>query len=199
MAALLPCAGCGTLAWQSPQCRSSTKAGLHGGRGVGRHCYYARFVDAPVPVLLVTGPPASGKTFGAGVLADRLGLPLIEKDAIKETLFDYLGTGDGRWSQRLGRATFALIYWAVDSSEGTPTGHRGGQLRGRRCTSRVPRARRALSAQAAGVSLHSRRGRVAARYAARAGAPSRAPRHAEKARNRVRGLCRALPPRTPRQ
>ena len=71
-------------------------------------------MDPPTPIVLVTGPPASGKTFVARLLADRLGLPLIEKDAIKETLFDSLGTGDAAWSQRLGRATSPLIYWAVE-------------------------------------------------------------------------------------
>ena len=78
-------------------------------RHIGRSCYYARVVDSRVPILLVTGPPASGKTFVARVLADRLGLQLIEKDTIKETLYDSLGTDDGAWSQQLGRATFALI------------------------------------------------------------------------------------------
>ena len=68
----------------------------------------------PTPIILVTGPPASGKSFVAGVLADRLGLALVEKDAIKETLFDTLGTGDGDWSQQLGGATFALIFWALE-------------------------------------------------------------------------------------
>ena len=72
-------------------------------------------MDAPTPILLVTGPPASGKTFVARTLAARLGLGLIEKDAIKETLFDTLGTaGDGAWPQKLGDATYALIYWAVE-------------------------------------------------------------------------------------
>lgn len=71
-------------------------------------------MGSAVPILLVTGPPASGKSFVAGVLADRLGLPLIEKDVIKETLYDSLGTDDGAWSQQLGRATFALIYWAME-------------------------------------------------------------------------------------
>lgn len=71
-------------------------------------------MDPPTPILLVTGPPASGKTFVARILADRLGLVLVEKDAIKETLFDTIGAGDGVHSQKLGRATYALIYWAVE-------------------------------------------------------------------------------------
>src|SRR5690349_10825542 len=60
-------------------------------------------------VVVVTGPPASGKTTLAELIASRCGLPLIAKDAIKETLFDSLGSGDGEWSKRLGRATFSLI------------------------------------------------------------------------------------------
>ena len=71
-------------------------------------------MGSPTPILLVTGPPASGKTFVARLLAERLGLALIEKDAIKETLYDTMGTGEGAWEQRLGRATYALIHWAVE-------------------------------------------------------------------------------------
>ena len=71
-------------------------------------------MDRPTPIVLVTGPPASGKTFVARLLADRLALPRIEKDAIKETLFDSLGTGDVAWSKRLGRATTALVLWALE-------------------------------------------------------------------------------------
>jgi hypothetical protein len=36
--------------------------------------------------VLVTGPPGSGKTTLAGPLAERLSLPLIAKDTIKEAL-----------------------------------------------------------------------------------------------------------------
>ena len=56
-------------------------------------------------VVVVTGPPAAGKTTVARELACRLRLPLIAKDTIKEALFDGLGTGDLAWSRRLGEAT----------------------------------------------------------------------------------------------
>lgn len=60
-------------------------------------------------MVVVTGPPAAGKTTIARELAWRLRLPLIAKDTIKEALFDGLGTGDLTWSQRLGTATYLAM------------------------------------------------------------------------------------------
>jgi predicted kinase len=65
-------------------------------------------VEQPL-VVVVTGPPAAGKSTLARELASRLRLPLIAKDTIKEALFDGLGTGDLAWSQRLGTATYLAI------------------------------------------------------------------------------------------
>jgi predicted kinase len=67
-------------------------------------------------LVVVTGPPAAGKTTVARTLAARLRLPLIAKDTIKEALFDGLGTGDLAWSQRLGEGTYlAMLGLAADS------------------------------------------------------------------------------------
>lgn len=44
--------------------------------------------------VIVNGPPGSGKSTLAGPLAERLGVPLLAKDAVKETLLDTLGYAD---------------------------------------------------------------------------------------------------------
>ena len=64
-------------------------------------------------LVLVTGPPAAGKTTLAGPLAAELGFALLAKDKIKETLHDALGLDpDLAWSRRLGAATIELM-WAL--------------------------------------------------------------------------------------
>ncbi len=72
-------------------------------------------MDGPL-VVIVTGPPAAGKTPIARGLAARLRLPLVAKDTIKEALFDGLGTGDLAWSQRLGEATYLAMLGLAEES-----------------------------------------------------------------------------------
>jgi predicted kinase len=60
-------------------------------------------------LLLVTGPPAAGKTTIAAALAERLGLPLLAKDTLKETLGGSLGVTGRAESRRLGAAVFELL------------------------------------------------------------------------------------------
>lgn len=66
--------------------------------------------------MVVTGLPAAGKTTVARGIAARLRLPLVRKDAIKEALFDGLGSGDLAWSQRLGAATYEVIWALLEES-----------------------------------------------------------------------------------
>lgn len=63
--------------------------------------------------IVVSGVMASGKTRLANELAERLALPMVAKDGIKELLFDTLGTADREWSKKLGGATFALLFHVV--------------------------------------------------------------------------------------
>ena len=66
--------------------------------------------------MVVSGAPGAGKSTLAGPLAQRLGLPLIGKDHIKETLHDHLPEGPDRliWSKHLGAASMELI-WTLAS------------------------------------------------------------------------------------
>lgn len=69
-------------------------------------------------IVLVNGPPASGKTTLARPLARILGLPLVSKDPIKEAMADVLGPrGDVAWSSQLGAAAFEVM-WAVSRDTG---------------------------------------------------------------------------------
>lgn len=67
-------------------------------------------ISHPPVLIIVSGPPCSGKTTLGRRLAADLHLPFIHKDGIKERLFDRLGTGDLDWSSRLSRASYDLLY-----------------------------------------------------------------------------------------
>jgi predicted kinase len=69
--------------------------------------------------VIVNGPPGSGKSTLAGPLARRLSLPLLAKDAVKETLLDQLGFADRAESRRIGAASGEVL-WTVLS--GCPDG-----------------------------------------------------------------------------
>jgi len=60
-------------------------------------------------LVVVTGPPAAGKTAIAAALRTALGFPLIAKDTLKERLGESLGITDPTESRRLGSAVFELM------------------------------------------------------------------------------------------
>jgi adenylate kinase family enzyme len=61
-------------------------------------------------VVLVTGTPGAGKTTVSRALSKALTLPLLSKDAIKESLFDVLGVRDREWSLQLGAAANNVLW-----------------------------------------------------------------------------------------
>ena len=65
-------------------------------------------------MIIVTGAPATGKTTLSKKLGKRFNLPVINKDEIKETLFDSLGIKDNEWALKLGAASFQLTYVFVE-------------------------------------------------------------------------------------
>lgn len=70
----------------------------------------------PKPLLvIVSGPPCTGKTTIGKRLAGDLGLSFVNKDGIKELLFDTLGWSDREWSRKLGIASYALLYYFLEA------------------------------------------------------------------------------------
>lgn len=61
--------------------------------------------------MVVSGAPASGKTTLARLLGRRIGLVVLEKDALKEALSDAVGQPtDVAASARLGSASYAALF-----------------------------------------------------------------------------------------
>ncbi len=66
-------------------------------------------------LIIITGFPCTGKTTIGKRLAEKLGLPFISKDGIKELLFDNLGWKDRAWSKELSGASYDILYYVTES------------------------------------------------------------------------------------
>ncbi len=70
---------------------------------------------SPPVLIIVNGPPASGKSSIGEVLARELGLPFFSKDTFKERLADTLHVAGIDWSHALGDACFVLLFEIAES------------------------------------------------------------------------------------
>lgn len=119
--------------------------------------------------VLVAGPPGSGKSTLAGPLAARLGLPLLDKDAIKEALMGVLGPpADVSASRELGRAAVMALLTIAARCPG------GAVLDSTSYPYSVP-ALRALPGRLVEIRCRCPGDIVRARYATRS--PTRGPGH----------------------
>lgn len=64
--------------------------------------------------ILVTGIPAAGKSTMAKTIAERLKLPSISKDAMKEILFDNVGFQSRKEKVNLGVASMEIMYYVAE-------------------------------------------------------------------------------------
>lgn len=68
--------------------------------------------------MVLSGLPCSGKSTLARRLSPALRLPLIDKDAILERLFESRGVGDAAWRRRLSRESDGLFEAEAKASGG---------------------------------------------------------------------------------
>lgn len=66
--------------------------------------------ERPPWVVVVCGPSGGGKSSLARPVAEQLGLTLLSKDEIKESLFDTLGWGNREQSRALSNAAYDLMF-----------------------------------------------------------------------------------------
>ena len=81
-------------------------------------CYTSDTMSPPT-LILVSGAPATGKTTTAKLLSARLRIPVISKDAIKESLFESMGWDNREWSKKLGFASIVLMFELVEGQLST--------------------------------------------------------------------------------
>lgn len=67
-------------------------------------------------LIIVTGLPGTGKTTLGKKIAEKFSLPFVCKDDFKEMLFDVLGSKDREWSQKIGMASYDILYHVTGES-----------------------------------------------------------------------------------
>lgn len=64
--------------------------------------------------VLVTGIPAAGKSTIAKLISEKLDIPMISKDGIKELLFDDVGFNSREEKVKLGVASASIMYYMAE-------------------------------------------------------------------------------------
>ncbi len=155
--------------------------------------------DKPV-LIIVSGPPASGKTTIGSRLAQELCLPFFDKDSFKELLADDLHVTGLTWSKTLGSASFDLLYLIAERQ--LAAGRSAvieGNFSGDLATNRFRTIIRKTDAKAIQVNVRADGELLVKRYREREESGERHPIHVDRPRSQVdafrSGLMRGeLPP-----
>lgn len=66
-------------------------------------------------LIIISGPPCTGKSTLGKKIAKEFKLPFISKDDIKESLFNDLGHSDREWSTKLGIAAYTILHHIIET------------------------------------------------------------------------------------
>lgn len=66
-------------------------------------------------LIIIGGHPGTGKTTLSRKLAAKFNLPLINRDTIKEMIFDNLGYDDRDWSIKVGITSYRILDYFVEN------------------------------------------------------------------------------------
>ena len=66
----------------------------------------------PLLIILI-GPVSSGKTTIGKKLSKELSLPYVSKDNLKEVIFDATGWKDKKYSRKVGKEAYAILYYCI--------------------------------------------------------------------------------------
>ncbi|MGI5841082.1 MAG: AAA family ATPase [Patescibacteria group bacterium] len=65
-------------------------------------------------LIVISGLSGTGKTTLGRYLSEELNFPFINKDSLKEIMFDKIGWKDREWSQKLGAASYGAMYYLAE-------------------------------------------------------------------------------------
>lgn len=66
-------------------------------------------------LIIVSGPPATGKTTLGRKIAEKFQIPIISKDEIQEIIFDNLGWSDREWAIKTSFTSVGIMYYMMES------------------------------------------------------------------------------------
>ncbi|MFB6988731.1 AAA family ATPase [Streptomyces sp. NPDC056304] len=131
-------------------------------------------------MIIVSGPPGTGKTYLARQLATRLALPWYSRDTIKESLFDSLGWSDRQRSKELGVASVAVLFSLLSDTLGAKTNClTESNFRRTHSSSDFQQLLGATGSEAIQIQCHTDGVTLLDRFAARSASAERHPGHCD--------------------